>query len=85
MCEIIGIIFKERAFSVGADKRVPVQVSPVAVFAYAHVAHGCASTVVHNGYCKGLCAVFCGNDSTATVCLLYEWRIAVNDKPRSAV
>jgi hypothetical protein len=85
MGKIVGVIVKEGAFAVGTDKGVPVLVAPIAVLAYAYVAHCNLAAVVYDGYCKGLCAVFCGYNSAATERLLYERCVAVNDKPRPAV
>lgn len=49
MCEIIGIIIKEGAVAVGTYNGIPMLATPVAVFAYANIAHGCAAAVVHYG------------------------------------
>ena len=78
--KVIGIIFKERALAIGTDYCIPMLMAPIAMFAYAHIAHGYPPAIVDNRYCQLLCPTLGRNHGAAAIGLFHKRRNIVNHK-----
>ena len=72
MRKIIGIILKERTLAVGTHKSIPMLVPPIAMFTYAHIAHGNTPAVVNDRYGQLLRTALGRYHRTATIGLLHK-------------